>query len=393
LNPGRKALSVSLRGRRCEVHGSVSETQIGAAVEAVYDCALDRARWPEALQRIAGLFNSGFADSFARTHDRSQYRGIAHGLDADDYQSLFLDTWSQNNPWANRRPVTDAGEITSTREILPKDELLHTQMYHEYLAPRGLHEGMRLAIWAGPEGIEDVSLLRPWSMGPFGAGEKRLAATLMPHLRRSAAIARRLHAAETASSASIGALERVHQPVLLLTAEGRVVHANAAARRLLQAGDGLVLSGGRLSGSTAPATAELEAVLRRAAGRNGRKLSGTVALPRPSGKPALALIALPLNRELDWMLAQQPVVLACVADPAGRAAIGLDHLSRLFGLTPAEAALARDLLEGDDLAAIAVRTGRSVHTVRTHLARVMAKTGTTRQSELVRLLMALPRAD
>ncbi len=48
------------------------------------------------------------------------------------------------------------------------------------------------------------------------------------------------------------------------------------------------------------------------------------------------------------------------------------------------------LLAGFDLRAIAEETGRSINTIRNLLARVMAKTETSRQSELMRVLGVLP---
>ena len=54
--------------------------------------------------------------------------------------------------------------------------------------------------------------------------------------------------------------------------------------------------------------------------------------------------------------------------------------------------LAGELLAGFDLREIAERSGRSFNTVRTHLARLLAKTDTRRQSDLVRLLARLPQA-
>ena len=62
-----------------------------------------------------------------------------------------------------------------------------------------------------------------------------------------------------------------------------------------------------------------------------------------------------------------------------------------FGLTGAEATLAVDLLAGSELREIAERRGRSIATVRSQLAKLMAKTDVNRQSELLRLLGTLPR--
>lgn len=61
----------------------------------------------------------------------------------------------------------------------------------------------------------------------------------------------------------------------------------------------------------------------------------------------------------------------------------------LFDLTPAEARLTRELLDGGALPEIAARVGLSHHTLRIQLRSIMAKTGTRRQAELTQLLAAL----
>jgi DNA-binding CsgD family transcriptional regulator len=61
-------------------------------------------------------------------------------------------------------------------------------------------------------------------------------------------------------------------------------------------------------------------------------------------------------------------------------------LCRAFGLTPAQARLARHLATGASLDAAAARLGVRKETVRNHLKQVFLRTGTCRQAELVALL-------
>jgi DNA-binding CsgD family transcriptional regulator len=61
-----------------------------------------------------------------------------------------------------------------------------------------------------------------------------------------------------------------------------------------------------------------------------------------------------------------------------------------FDLTPSEAILAADLLSGLSVGEAAAKRRRSITTMLTHLASVLAKTGTARQSNLVRPLSQLP---
>jgi DNA-binding CsgD family transcriptional regulator len=62
-------------------------------------------------------------------------------------------------------------------------------------------------------------------------------------------------------------------------------------------------------------------------------------------------------------------------------------LEALFGLTPAEARLAIRLSRGASLAAVADSHNISQHTARAQLKSVFAKTGVSRQAELVRLVL------
>ncbi|TDM90188.1 LuxR family transcriptional regulator, partial [Lactobacillus crispatus] len=62
-----------------------------------------------------------------------------------------------------------------------------------------------------------------------------------------------------------------------------------------------------------------------------------------------------------------------------------------FGFTPADAALAIDILAGNDLAASATRRQITRNTARGHPRHLFEKTGTRRQAELMRLLLLCPQ--
>jgi DNA-binding CsgD family transcriptional regulator len=61
-------------------------------------------------------------------------------------------------------------------------------------------------------------------------------------------------------------------------------------------------------------------------------------------------------------------------------------------LTPAQAALAREMIQADGVAAAAKRLGISYATARSHLAQIFQKTGTCRQAELIRLVLSWDEA-
>lgn len=370
---------------------TINEDGYHRLLSAIYELALAPTEWPVVLGLLAEALNSTHASSVTTTPERDTPRPLgAIGISADDHRA-FLQTWHKTNVFGTRRPASEAGAIVLGRSILPKPALMRTAMYRHYLAPRGIHEVVRLDIFADLYRSQSIALARPWASGPFTSDELAFARALMPHLQRVATLHTHIEDTTSIARTAIDALDEAQGPLLLLDAHGRVVHASAEADRLLHEADGLSAGRDGLRAATPELSSRLRAVVARAAGSSSAPgVSGALHLPRPSGKPDLVLTAVPArSRSFGPGIGTASVVLQ-ITDPLARAMPDPDVLAGAFDLTPSEAILAADLLCGLSIGEMAAKRGRSVATMRTHLASVLAKTGTTRQSDLVRLLVRLP---
>jgi DNA-binding NarL/FixJ family response regulator len=378
-------------GRSPNARVMINQDGYQRLLSAIYDLALAPTDWPIVLRLLAEALNTPHASSLITTPERDAPHPLGVvGLTADDHRA-FLRTWHKNNVFGTRRPAREAGAIVLGRTILPKPALLRTAMYQDYLLPRGIQELVRLDIFSDRRQSQSIALARPWASGPFTSDELAFARALMPHLRRVATLHAHVEGTTAIARTAIDALDGAQAPLLLLDANGRLVHASAEADRLLHDADGLTAGRDGLRAATSALSARLRAAVARAAGsRRTPGVSGALHLRRPSGKPDLVLVAIPArSRSFGPDIGRAAVILQ-ITDPLAHAMPDPAILADAFDLTPSEALLAADLLCGLSVVEAAAKRGRSVATVRTHLASVLAKTGTARQTDLVRLLSRLP---
>ncbi len=86
-------------------------------------------------------------------------------------------------------------------------------------------------------------------------------------------------------------------------------------------------------------------------------------------------------------------VAVFMSDPNLQQPISIDNLVSVYGLTPSEAQVSISLANGHIIDEIAKSSNHSAHTIRSQLKSVFRKTGVSRQSELVKLLLTGPFAQ
>ena len=169
-------------------------------------------------------------------------------------------------------------------------------------------------------------------------------------------------------------IEHFEEGVAIIDRSGRTLFLNRAAQALIHRGQLRLRNGCLCSGSP-----EHGAAIGRLIARCAIGAGCSVRLAGETGTLLIAACAIPGN-----------AVLLRVVDPDAAPLPDPAVLQDQFGFTPAEAAIATDILAGHDLAASAARRRVTLHTARAHLRRLFEKTGTRRQAELMRLLLLCP---
>jgi len=184
------------------------------------------------------------------------------------------------------------------------------------------------------------------------------------------------HEPETvlAADALLAALDALDTGVIVGDARGRLLVCNHAARRELAAGGLLRLGPDGLL------------ALRRAV--HGAAVDHSHQLvPLRHGEQCLMLAVQPL-RSADTNA--PPRVLLLTGRRGLCPDLAVQHLGRVFALTPAELSVLTSLLAGVRIGDMACRRGVKLSTVRTQVAALRSKLGVQRVDDIIRLVAELP---
>lgn len=372
----------------------MQETAFAQTLDAIYDAAVDHGRWPVALRLLGDNFDCTGVSLIERNIRTSQSRGAASGIDLGGQREYF-EIWDARNVFVQRTRNWRVGAIELDRQILPQADILASDYYNGFLKPRDMHGLLRLALHIEGETLRSISLLRAQCSGEFRQDDVERCRLFMPHLQRAARITHHFDEAQLRLDAMTEVVELNRSGVILVDRAGRVVFANRAARAMAQRNDGWTLRRDRIE---LAAPRDQSALLRLIAGALRRPdlpvdapRGGVMRLARPSGQPDLIAVVVPLRLEYAWTGAA-PMAYVVISDPSAVTQPPETMLHQLFGLSMAETRVALAVMLGDSPAQVAERLGIKLTTARWHLASVFRKTGTTRQAELVRLLLSLPTA-
>lgn len=233
-------------------------------------------------------------------------------------------------------------------------------------------------------------LQRPAGDDGYAESDARALDWAIPHLREAMALRDRAHAVATRGQVSTDLLDRLTFGVIVFSASGKVLLANAAgepwARRLLpgDAADshGHGVAGWRLSRPFAD-------VVRTLCDPNTLQPAQAIQATGADGRAAqIVAVALTPSLYLSSEWEGQPVLVAIHETHSPPRAVPA-VLRDLYGLTPAENRLAMLLTTGIGLPDACAELGIKRETARSQLKAIFTKTSTSTQAQLAHLLTRL----
>ncbi|UVE17417.1 helix-turn-helix transcriptional regulator [Pseudomonas sp. LS44] len=281
--------------------------------------------------------------------------------------------------------------VVMLQELIDEREWLDSVIYRDFLQPlqvrymmgADLHteEGFesRLRVSRGPDGA------------PFEERDRALCTLLLPHLKRALRLHARLGGERTERRLYAATLERLSIGTLILGAEGEILLCNRTAEQMLAESDGLQLHNGRLQASSGLDDRRLWRLIRKlieARAEPGGSVVEAISLGRSKRPGSLGVLLRSIARAERYEAGPPAAIEVIIRAPERQAEPSESLLRQLFQLTPAEAALAVQLGHGLTLEQAAMDLNISRNTARAHLRVIFAKTGVSRQTALVQLLLS-----
>jgi DNA-binding CsgD family transcriptional regulator len=307
----------------------------------------------------------------------------ATGSSQDWQLTAYRQEFFTLDPFINLPP----DRVVTLQDLVPDEELLKSDYYIHYLEPVDLFRILGVDT-REPEGtVARLRLSRRRTEEPFSDTDRDLLQHLTPHLQRAVQIHGELNRAASERDVYAGAVEQLSVASVVLDEQARVLHTNALAKALLEEADGLsmkeqklVLAGRELN------QAFQEALVKVLAAQPEGETSVVKALRVPRAqRAALGLVIRPVPERGEGQ--HTPSAAVFISDPELEGSASRETLGQLFELTPAESNLAILLTRGLSLAEAAEIQNVSQHTTRAQLKSIFAKTGVSRQAELVRLVL------
>ena len=182
-------------------------------------------------------------------------------------------------------------------------------------------------------------------------------------------------------------LDRLDRGVALLDARGRIIDANSHAVHVIRNCSGIDVRAGRLTLTDPALDQQLQGAIagHKSGHRNGRAIFASRV--RCRGSEPYRVVVRPAPADADQ---RKVAFFMLIYAPNGLHGISVDVLRQVYGLTPAQAAVARSLFAGRSVEQTANVLDLSLNTVRTHLKQVFTRCEVNSQAELLHLLAMGP---
>jgi DNA-binding CsgD family transcriptional regulator len=351
-------------------------------LDLIYEAAVIPAEWPKVLDIFADTFGALGGTIFSAVQQRTY--AINSPAIAPGFRAFAEAGFAENNSRVARAFERGLfGFMHDDFAMFTAEEMDRDPMY-AFMRSHNLGWCVGSTIQVPSGDMLILSFERAYDKGPFSAETISYVEGFRPHLTRAALLSARLGFERAKAAAE--AMGLIGLATAVIGRSKRLLVANSQFEALIPVSfkDASV----RVQLVDARADALLATALERVLAEG--KIADIFSIPvtGTEERAAFVLHVVPVRRAANDIFFDASCLL--VATPVARKeAPQVSLLQGLFDLSAAEAKLARGLAAGGSISELALQSGLSTETLRSHLKSVFAKTGINRQSDLVALLSGI----
>jgi DNA-binding CsgD family transcriptional regulator len=364
-------------------------------ITLLYDTVYDASVWTKFMQRLVDVIGGRSARLLVMNREADVVeRSLKVGID-DQYHQQYVDYFVNRCPWRPELSSKTPGRLYSTYLDFscPQKKFLKTEFYNDWAMPQDIAHGICGTIHTKNTNTVQLLVQRTRGQGYFTREETDFVNGLVPHMQRVLELARRFDQAEAINMV----VEQSTLPFMLIGKSGQILFITKSAEQIIEDEPNLSIKQQYLTSKNHKFSNKLNTLIQTAvlsASGSWHSSGGTLVLPRRSKNDLTLIVSTIGGNNREALLAgQDPFAALFFFDPETSVALRRDILSSSYGLTSAEADVAELLAQGNELKEIAKRNKVSLNTVRNQLKSIFAKTNTSRQAELVSLLLSGPAKE
>jgi DNA-binding CsgD family transcriptional regulator len=369
-------------------------------VPEIYEATIDPVHWDYVVTMIAKLTQSKSACLYYKNKEMDVASTIAQfGLPEGERMS-FIDQCDTLDDMFCRKQTGTADNPSCTQFYPGSNGVMQndSQLYVDWMRPHGIYHVGGAQFVDTTSHKAGIAILRDEAAGVWSDGELRVINEILPHLRRALNIHSEFTFLRLKQDALLKGLDRLVIGLILYDSNAQPVYINPTARAIIDNHPGMQLQDGNLTLTNAEDEKSLRKAILNTAGidpDDSWKQSVAIGITHPDVEAPLPLLITPMHAnlitsDLDYDGATVAVFLS---DPNMQQPISIENLVSVYSLTPSESQVAISLANGHSIDEIAASWHHSAHTIRSQLKSVFRKTGVSRQSELIKLLLTGPFAQ
>jgi len=308
--------------------------------------------------------------------------------------AAYAQHYVRHDLWAQMATPERGDKALLMHDLVAPGVWERSEIYNDFVRPEcDFFWCLGAAIPLSDGQVGMLGVLRDRQDSHFGTFESAELDALLPHLRRTLQLTHQLKRLALDLAHARASLDAFSIGIVICGVDGKVQTCNRIAEEILTCGDGILLDS---ADSLVTGDPHLQPRLRRLITNAGRRAGleppgsgGAIRVPRSGGSPLKLLVA-PLPEAQSAALGGAGGAMILIDDPERNAAPALEALKALFGLTTAEARLARRLAHGDRTAPeIAAEFSLSPQTIRTQMKSIHRKMDVSHQAEISAIISRL----